>query len=183
MSFRPQKLPADASANAALQSEPALDELLQRAYRFALSLTHDAAAAEDLVQDAWLAVLRAGGPWTRRFVFSVVRNRFIDQVRRTRLVSMESLDDRTDVDVDAERRFWSEESVPPVHGADLEQALARLRSEEREALFLSAVEGYTAREIAELWSCPRGTVLSMIHRARRKLRQWLSSDAQEAEGT
>lgn len=50
----------------------------------------------------------------------------------------------------------------------LEQALAQLRSIEREALFLAVVEGYTAQEIADLTQQGRGTVLSLIHG--RKLR-------------
>ena len=41
------------------------------------------------------------------------------------------------------------------------------------SIVLSVVEGYTAREIAELLGVPRGTVLSLMHRARGKLRRWL----------
>ena len=50
-----------------------------------------------------------------------------------------------------------------------------MRVEEREALFLWAVEGYTAREIAEMCSSPINTVLSRLHRGRRKLRTILKS--------
>ena len=56
----------------------------------------------------------------------------------------------------------------------LDRALSRLRPQERAALVLSAVEGYTAREIAEFLDCPRGTVLSLMFRARQKLQRWLS---------
>ena len=42
-------------------------------------------------------------------------------------------------------------------------------------LFLAAVEEYTAQQIAELLEWPRGTVLSMLHRTRRKLRETLKS--------
>ena len=61
--------------------------------------------------------------------------------------------------------------------ADLEKPLSRLREEEREALFLNVVEGYTAQEIAKLTDRPRNTVLSLIHRARFKLRREVASDA------
>ena len=43
-------------------------------------------------------------------------------------------------------------------------------------LVLSAIEGYTAREIGELLNAPRGTVLSLMHRTRAKLRRWLQDD-------
>lgn len=48
-------------------------------------------------------------------------------------------------------------------------------------LLLSAVEGYTAREIGEMLDLPRGTVLSLMHRARTKLRRWL--DPRQSEET
>lgn len=53
------------------------------------------------------------------------------------------------------------------------QALNNLRSQEREALFLTAVEGYTAQEIADLTHQPRGTVLSLVHRAKQKIRRFV----------
>ena len=54
-------------------------------------------------------------------------------------------------------------------GVTLEQLLTRLRDIEREALFLHVVEGYYAGEIAALTGRPRGSVLSLIHRSRKKL--------------
>ena len=48
--------------------------------------------------------------------------------------------------------------------------LAHLRPDEREALYLNIVEGYTAKEIGRMTRESRGTILSRIHRAREKLR-------------
>jgi RNA polymerase sigma-70 factor, ECF subfamily len=56
----------------------------------------------------------------------------------------------------------------------LHEALGSLREDERETLFLAVVEGYTAEEIAQLSGRPRGTVLSMLFRAKGKLREKLS---------
>ena len=53
----------------------------------------------------------------------------------------------------------------------MESALGRLRPEERAVLYLAAVENYTARQIGELLGWPRGSVLSLLHRARSKLRK------------
>ncbi|MBI3777250.1 MAG: hypothetical protein HY273_17190 [Gammaproteobacteria bacterium] len=45
-----------------------LSELLQHGYRYALSLTHHKTRAEDLLQDAWVAVLQArGAPANARY--------------------------------------------------------------------------------------------------------------------
>lgn len=147
-----------------------LDDLVQRGYRFALSLTHDANRAEDLIQDAWFSILRAGGPWQREYLFTTVRNRFIDSCRRNRIAAFEPLDDARDV-AGAEHYEDSplDDDIFIANGA-FDQALGKLRAEERAVLYLHAVENCTAQQIAELLEWPRGTVLSMLHRARGKLR-------------
>ncbi len=152
-----------------------LDELLQRGYRFALSLTHDAARADDLVQDAWLGLLRVRGPWTHGYMFAAIRNRFVDQCRREKLIAFEPFENHAGEGIDGDGQRWSDDGNLVVEDGKLDLALGRLRPEERAVLLLAAVEGHTAREIGELLDCPRGTVLSLMQRARRKLRQSLQA--------
>lgn len=145
-------------------------ELLQRGYRFALSLTHNAAQAEDLVQDAWFSVLKAQGPWNPQYLFATVRNRFIDLYRRDRAVPFEALEHHPEPEACDESRLWDDEpGSMPLNGS-LDSALGRLRPEERAVLYLSAVEGFTAKQIGEMLDWPRGTVLSMLHRSKKKIR-------------
>lgn len=154
-------------------SQADLADLVQRGYRFAFSLTHDGAWADDLVQDAWLSVLRAAGPWSREYLFATIRNRFVDECRRRRIVGFESLEALAEpAGLDAP---WTEGDTwdAAIAGDELGRALSGLRPEERTVLFLSAVEGYTAREIADLLGCPRGSVLSLMHRARARVREYL----------
>ena len=137
-----------------------LDALLQRAYRYALSLTHDEDAARDLVQDASLSVARRGGPWHAGYLLTAVRNRFLDLRRRPAVFDTES-------EAEASER----DAAPQPFAAEaLEAELGRLRDDEREVLFLHAVEGLTASEIGVLTERPRGTVLSLLHRTKKKLR-------------
>lgn len=152
-----------------MSQDSELEALLQRGYRFALALTHDPDRASDLLQDAWVAILRRGAPRHVGYLFKTLRNRFIDQERRRRLVALEPLDS-IEHDADA-LSFLDEASWFP----DLDtvgQALGELRPVEREALFLAAVEGHSVREIAELTEQPLGTVSSLVQRARRKVRQF-----------
>ncbi len=142
-----------------------LDDLLQRAYRYALALTHDPSFAEDLVQEACVSIAKRGGPWQVGYLFSAIRSRFIDACRRRKLVAFESIEH---ADVAAA------EVVDPTLDGPLEQALARLKPADRELLLLAVVEEYTTKEIAALTGRPLGTVLSNIHRAKLKLREWLS---------
>jgi RNA polymerase sigma factor (sigma-70 family) len=135
--------------------------LLQAGYRFALSVSHDEDQAKDLVQEAWAKLWGRYDPITKSLLFTTIRNRWVDEHRRHRLTVFD----------DAEPE--STETSPEVAASfgELHTALGTLRPEEREALFLSAVEGYTAQEIAELSARPRGTVLSLLHRAKAKLRR------------
>ena len=144
----------------------ALDALLQRAYRYALSLTHDADAARDLVQDASLSVARRGGPWHAGYLLTAVRNRFLDLRRRPALFDR----DADEGLAPAPEGTRAPDDAAPFASEAVGAALAHLRDDEREVLFLHAVEGLTASEIGALTDRPRGTVLSLLHRTKKKLR-------------
>mgnify|MGYP005847267693 CR=1 FL=1 len=146
-----------------------LAETLQAGYRYALSLTHHHYEAEDLVQEAWIRVWRKYGERsTRSLLFAAVRNRFIDGVRRGRVLSFSGIDDEEAV---AGMSDGSGGGTRLTDAAlDMDVLLAHLKPEEREALYLNVVEGYTAAEIGGTTNEPRGTVLSRIQRAREKLR-------------
>jgi len=151
-----------------------IDELLDAGYRYALSLTHDVTEAEDLVQDASLALLASGALWERSYFFATVRNRFIDRYRRSRKVLFLALEADGGTATDPPDFTWELPDV--LETGLLEQALEQLRAEEREALFLAVVEGYTAEEIGKMTDRPRGTILSLLHRAKKKLRGLLGGD-------
>lgn len=161
---QPSNFPARLDAST---ESPAITDAqrLQSGFRYALALTHHAADAEDLVQEAWLKLCRSyGGVASNALLFTTVRNLFVDQCRRKKIVHFESLDAP---DAPELPPLASEE--PGVKG-DLDALLAVLRPVERETLFLHYYEGHTAEEIAQLTGQPRGTVLSLLHRAIAKLR-------------
>ena len=151
-----------------------IDELLDAGYRYAFSLTHDRADAEDLVQDASLALLATGGSWERSYFFATVRNRFIDRYRRNKKVLFLALQPEDGAAAEPGDSSWEAPDV--LQSGLLERALVRLRAEEREAIFLAVVEGYTAEEIGKMTDRPRGTILSLLHRSKQKLREFLCGD-------
>lgn len=139
-------------------------ELLQSGYRYAVALTHHRQDAEDLVQQAWINLCRRhGGVTSRAALFTTIRHLFIDRCRRARIVAFESLEDGAPEPA-------GDEQLSLGTLTDLEGLLGELRPGEREAIYLHHVEGHTAEEIAVLTRRPRGTVLSLLHRAFRKLR-------------
>lgn len=150
-----------------------VDALIQAGYRYACALQPDTADAQDLVHEAWLKInKRHGSQPDKPLLFRSIRNLYIDQYRRAQTVKFSAADD---MGVSAEDQMGAAD-VAELPDARLHRALACLRDEEREALFLSVVEGYTAQEIAELTGTVRGTVLSLIHRSRLKLKKLIADD-------
>ena len=139
-------------------------ELLQCGYRYAVSLTHHHADAEDIAQQAWVNLCRRHGRVaSRAALFTTIRHLFIDRCRRDRVVAFDSLEESTAEPVN--------ESVDAGVQCDLQQLLGELRPGEREVIYLHHVDGHTAEEVGILTSQPRGTVLSLLSRAMKKLRK------------
>jgi RNA polymerase sigma-70 factor, ECF subfamily len=134
-----------------------------RLLRFALRLTHDTPAAEDLVQDTLYKAWRSfdqfqPGTSARAWVFRILVNSFYEQARKIRPVPDLSITAGSSV----EQRV------------EIEQALDTLPPEHRTVLLLGVVEGFTCREVAEILSVPIGTVMSRLSRARQAMREQLS---------
>jgi RNA polymerase sigma-70 factor (ECF subfamily) len=135
-------------------------EMLQAGFRYAYSLCHDYHDAEDYVQQAWFRLHRKYGKVeTKALLFKTIRNLRMDRLRRDKVVAFEPIE---------EREFDSHVEVRASND-DVQAILQQLRTEEREALYLNVVEGYTAQEIADQTGSPRGSILSLIHRAKKKL--------------
>jgi RNA polymerase sigma-70 factor, ECF subfamily len=136
-----------------------------RAHRAAYLVVHDAAAAEDIAQEAFLAAIRnldrfdrrrPFGPWLHR----IVVNRAIDWAR-ARALRPEA------VQVEAPA------PEPPERDDDLLRELDGLSPEHRAVIVLRYVLDYTPGEIAELLELPRGTVNSRLRRGLDNLKERL----------
>ena len=141
--------------------------LVLAGFRFALSIVNNPADAEDLVQQAWLRLARKyGGVESRSILFRTIRNLSIDRSRRSKIVQFEPI----------VAEYESKYRTVPGTQMDIDAVLSELSSNERECLYLHAVEGYKASEIASLVKKPRGTVLSLIHRGRQRLKEQFSRE-------
>ena len=97
----------------------------------------------------------------------VIRNLFIDQLRSKARVALEPFDeDSVALDFD----LASLESTM-LDRSELEAVWSEMTVVEREILYLWAVEGYSTDEVAGHLDRPRNSVLSIIHRMRKRLRQ------------
>ncbi|WP_462322790.1 RNA polymerase sigma factor [Halochromatium sp.] len=151
--------------------------MLNRLYRYCLALTKHEAAAYDLLQDGLERYLRSA-PGDRddpmALMRRILRNRFIDGLRNR---GEQLLNEATSLEPECLAiGFGSLEEIA-ITTQTLEQIWDRLGPFDRELLLLWALEGRTAREVAELQGVPHGTVLARIHR----LRQRLSAQAEQDE--
>ena len=130
-----------------------------RAHRAAWLVVHDATAAEDVAQEAFLAAVRAldrfdrrrpFGPWLHR----IVVNRAIDYARARELR-------REVADAGIEPAVIDRADAP---GEDVLAALAALPPDQRAVIVMRHLLGFTPGEIASALGLPRGTVNSRLRR-------------------
>ncbi len=160
---------------------------LDALYRGALRLTRNRAQAEDLVQEALVRAFRsfdrfAAGTNCRAWLFTIMRNVFLNQLRRERETPHEVEFFELPGDPEGMRPAAptpEEEFLQTVVHGDVERALQSLPERFREAVVLCDIEGFSYREIAESLECPIGTVMSRLSRGRRLLRLALDGFARE----
>lgn len=161
----------------------------ERLYRLAWRLAGSKAEAEDLFQELLikayakiddLASIEQPGPWLCRVMY----NLFIDERRRFARTRMHTVDEgqlagdgieglpgNADSGADPVTNNQRREQIQ-----SLDKALAQLSDEHRMVVLLHDTEGYKLKEIEALTGVPVGTVKSRLHRARARLREFLSAD-------
>jgi len=150
-----------------------VDLHLDSLYRFALRLTHNRAEAEDVVQDTCVRAFRSfhrfsPGTNGRAWLFTILRNAFVDNLRRRRAAQvLELLDD------DAHA---VPETPPPAlsqrfDDGDLWSAVELLPDELRAAFCLHVRDGADYVAIAARLGIAKSTVGTRLFRARRALRE------------
>src|SRR6266545_6405277 len=146
-----------------------------RAHRAAYLVVQDAAAAEDIAQEAFLAAIRAldrfdrrrpFGPWLHR----IVVNRAIDWARR-RVLRRET----GAVELGEEEQDTGDFGNPFSEG--IAAGLATLPPEQRAVIVLRYLLEYAPGEIAELLDLPRGTVNSRLRRGLDRLETILDRES------
>ncbi|GGI89678.1 RNA polymerase sigma factor [Shewanella gelidii] len=139
---------------------------MQGLYRYCIMLTSDPASAEDLLQSSLEKWLKRGQPQAFNYAYlrTVVRNQFIDLCRRQQRIAFEPIEDGMPsmMDESCLADLYIQHDL-------IEYVIARLTVADREVLYLWAVDGYTAAEIAIELNQPRGTILSRLHRIKQKV--------------
>jgi RNA polymerase sigma-70 factor (ECF subfamily) len=163
-------------------------------YTAAMRMTHNAADAEDLVQETFLRGYRGyprfeEGTNLRAWLYRILTNTFINSYRSKQRRPQES--DLGEVEdlylyrrlggLEASQRGRSaeDELMDVVTDAEVKAALDDLPEQFRVAVLLADVEGFSYKEIADILDIPIGTVMSRLHRGRKGLQRLLADFASQ----
>lgn len=151
---------------------------IPRLRRYARALMRGSEAADDLVQDCLERAIANIDNWKtddspRRWLFTVMHNIFIDQMRKSRRRGEQSM-------LPLETGEALSVSAVEMDGAatrEILDALQAIGPDRRAALLMVGVEGYSYAEAAEILGIPAGTLMSRISRGREELRAVLEGGA------
>jgi RNA polymerase sigma-70 factor (ECF subfamily) len=153
-------------------------------YNLSRRLTNGRQDAEDLVQDTFLQAFRAWRdhrrpkktePWLATICLNLARSRYRARGRRPSEVSFEEwmVEARSGSDPESS-------AIGELEREELYRAMRELPEEQRVAITLVDLSGFSTYEAAEVMGSPRGTVLSRLHRGRRTLARLLGDRIEEA---
>ena len=176
-----------------------------RAYRLAVRILKDPELARDAVQDGFLKAYGSLDRFQGRsafytWLYRLIFNLCIDMKRRDRSGAHVEWDDEVARDVASgapgPSQGWDTgEPAQELERGELRDALTdaigALPDDARRTLLLREVDGLSYAEIAKSLGIPKGTVMSRLHHARRRVRELLieagavdvKSESTEVEGT
>lgn len=146
------------------------------------SIVRSRTAAEDVRQEVFREIWSRAGDYRPNlgtpfsWVMTIARHKAIDRLR------WEVRQLRQVAEYEADFEMLGNGREPPADfcamiaedGAAVEDAIARLRAEERQAIELSFFDGLSSGEIARRLSIPVGTIKGRVRRALRHLRPFLA---------
>ena len=147
----------------------------RRVFGLARTIVGDERSAEDVAQEAFLRAWRHAGAYDPRrasvvgWLLTITRNLAIDHLRVRRPVAFDTDALVGSMEMASREREPSELAELSDDTERLRAALGRLPSEQRSAIVLAGLLGYTAREVGEIEGVPLGTAKTRIRTALTRL--------------
>ena len=148
------------------------------AYTLAYRILGEPEAAEDVVQDAFLAAWRGAATFKRErgnarsWLLSIVHHRAVDLLRRRTAFRPAPLEDAVAA---ASSDDTAEEAARSIDRSSVREALHELPEAQRRTIELAYFGGYTQSELAALMGVPLGTVKGRVRIGLQKMRRALGS--------
>jgi RNA polymerase sigma-70 factor (ECF subfamily) len=184
ISERPALL-AGLLARTALADQAAFAELYRltsaQLYAVALRILREPAAAEELLQEAYVSIWHHAGSYSasksqaQTWLTSIVRNRCLDQLRRRDLetVTLTSEDDDQEIQIPAGGPTPLEMLLDGADARSVRQCVDALEGAQKQAIALAFYQGLSHAELASHLRQPLGTVKSWIRRGLERLKSCL----------
>jgi len=152
--------------------------------RVALSLTHQSADANDLVQETMLKSWRSfdtfDGEYPRAWLLTIMRNAHRNSFRKAVPDPVDPVSVGTTVSEPTPQPSAESEAMLSEMDHCVVEGLNSLKPEVRELVILVDVDGLSYREAAATLGLAEGTVMSRLHRARAKIRKRVVADRKRA---
>ena len=148
------------------------------AYTLAYRILGEPEAAEDVVQDAFMAAWRGARTFKRErgavrsWLLSIVHHRAVDLLRRRTAFRPSPLEEAAAVAADADTAAEAERNA---ERKSVRDALQGLPEAQRRTIELAYFGGYTQSELAGLMGVPLGTVKGRMRIGLQKMRRSLAS--------
>ncbi|MEY4314402.1 MAG: hypothetical protein RIS93_982 [Actinomycetota bacterium] len=151
-------------------------------YGAALRYTKNTHDAQDLVQDTYAKAFTSfhqfePGTNLKAWLYRILTTTFINNYRKDQRrpkISASEIEDWQIADASShtsdQGKSAEDEVLENIADKDVKEALAAMPEEFRMAVYLSDVEGFSYKEVAEITGVPTGTVMSRLHRGRKLLR-------------
>lgn len=177
---------ADLLARTALADQRAFAELYRHTsshlYAVALRILREPAAAEEVLQEAFVSVWHHAGGYSaaksqpQTWLTSIVRNRCLDRLRRRDLDTVtltRGNEEETEIDLPADGPSAIELLIAGAEARSVRACVETLEGGQKQAIAMAFFQGLTHAEVARDLRQPLGTVKSWVRRGLERLRQCL----------
>lgn len=143
----------------------------QKLYRIAFRIVHDAASAEDMVQDAFVKLWNKRDEMskienTEAFAIIILRNTCLDYLRKTKDEYNIEYDKEIPEEVSLSKEIEQRDQVQNIKGL-----INKLPDQQRQVMMMKHWDGYSDEEIEEMTGLSSGNIRVILSRARKTIRE------------
>lgn len=152
-----------------------------RVYAICFRMTKNKSMAEDLTQDVFIHIWKKistykGDSQLSTWIFRMTVNAVLMHFRKKHVrLEKDSLEDNTpEINIARSKGYNDPDNLSML---ELLKAISSLAPGYKSVLILKDVYGFQEQEAAEILGCSKGTIKSQVHKARIKVRQYLTKKA------